>query len=134
MTKRDLESKLNQVKRHLNQAEHYSHVTLKQIEQSDEKRLAIERALFLVAQSSIDLVESYCRQKGLERPSSMHESMIVLRESGIISSALCKNMLKMVGFRNVLTHGYSKIDYEKVIDVMRFGLKDVKQLLRALRK
>jgi len=132
MTKRDLDSKIAQVKRYLVQAQGYSKVTLKQLEQNDEKRLAIERALFLVAQSGIDLAESYCRLKGFGRPSSMHESIDMLREKGVISSKLCQRLLMMVGFRNELTHGYSKIDYSKLIEVLRSGLKDFKELLVTL--
>jgi uncharacterized protein YutE (UPF0331/DUF86 family) len=38
----------------------------------------------------------------------------------------------MVGFRNVLTHGYAKIDYSKLIEVLRTGLKDIEKLVRAV--
>jgi uncharacterized protein YutE (UPF0331/DUF86 family) len=132
MTKRDLDSKIAQVKKYLAQAQRYSKITLKELEENDERRLAIERALFLVAQSSIDLAESYCRLKGFERPSSMHESIDMLKDKKVITSKLCQRLIMMVGFRNILTHGYSKIDYSKLLEVLRSGLKDIKDLLVAL--
>ena len=62
----------------------------------------------------------------------MHESIDMLKEKKVITSKLCQRLIMMVGFRNVLTHGYSKIDYSKLIEVLRSGLKDIKDLLVAL--
>jgi uncharacterized protein YutE (UPF0331/DUF86 family) len=35
--------------------------------------------------------------------------------------------------RNVLTHGYAKIGYSKLIEVLSTGLKDIEKLVRAVR-
>ena len=133
MTKRDLESKKEQLKKYLALAKVYSRLSLKELTANNDKRLAAERALFLVAQASIDLAEAYGRLKSFRRPSSMHEAIAILREHGTIDEKLEERLLKMVGFRNVLTHGYSKIDYEKVMHVLKHGLNDVAQFLRALK-
>ncbi len=132
MTKRDLESKIQLVKKFLKQARRYSSITEKLLLANDEKRLAVERSLFLVTQAAIDLAESYCHLKEFQRPASMHEAIVILRDNKVIDDKLCDNLLKMVGFRNVLTHGYSKIDYSKVIQVLNTGLKDIEKLLKAL--
>lgn len=132
MTKRDFGTKLQNVRKFLAIAKKYSKVTEKELISNEQLRLAAERALFLTTQSAIDLAEAYCHMKDFERPSSMHESFNILRENKVIDSKLCDRLLKMVGFRNVLTHGYSKIDYSKVIEVLRIGLKDIQALLKAL--
>jgi uncharacterized protein YutE (UPF0331/DUF86 family) len=132
MTKRDIAAKFSIVDQHYRQAKSFSKVTLKQLQEDKLLRLAIERALFLVVQSTIDLVEAYCVWRNFRRPSSMHESIDILREEKVISEAQCDKLLKMVGFRNVLTHGYSKLDLTKVHAVLKVGLKDIKQLLGIL--
>lgn len=132
MTKRDLEAKITQVKTYLRQASRYSKVTLKELRSNQDIRLAVERALFLVSQSSIDLAEAYCRTHKMGRPDSMHHAIELLEEHDIIPADLSQRLSKMVGFRNVLTHGYSKIDYSKLIEVLRSGLKDIKQLIQLL--
>jgi len=93
----------------------------------------VQRALFLVAQAAIDLPEAYCHLKEYQRPASMHESIAILRDNDVIDEPLCANLLKMVGFRNVLTHGYAKIDYSKLIAVLKTGLRDIERLVRAVR-
>lgn len=133
MTKRDFKSKIEEVKRYLIQAKKFSTLNHAQLLASDEKRLAVERALFLVAQSAIDLAESFCHLKKFRRPSSMHEAFAVLCENSVIDEQLCANLLKMVGFRNVLTHGYAKIDYKKLIQVLKSGLKDIEKLIAAVK-
>jgi len=35
----------------------------------------------------------------------------------------------MVGFRNILAHDYSKLDYDIVGDVMRVGRQDIEKFL-----
>ena len=133
MTKRDIASKIDLVKKYLAQARKYSRLSQAQLLESDEKRLAVERALFLVAHAAIDLAEAYCHLKKYQRPSSMHESIAILRDNGVIDQPLCTNLLKMVGFRNVLTHGYAKIDYSKLVQVLKIGLKDIEKLVKAVR-
>jgi uncharacterized protein YutE (UPF0331/DUF86 family) len=51
---------------------------------------------------------------------------------GKIDEELMDCMLQMVGFRNVLTHGYSKLDRDIVLDVLKHRLRDIKKLIKAL--
>jgi uncharacterized protein YutE (UPF0331/DUF86 family) len=62
-----------------------------------------------------------------------HETFDILRENQIIDNKLCTRLLKMVGFRNILTHGYANLDYKKVIEILKSGLNDIGKLIECLR-
>ena len=58
-------------------------------------------------------------------PSTSSDSFLILAQNKKISPQLAERMTKMVGFRNVAVHAYTKIDYDIVASVIRHGLDDV---------
>ncbi|CEO88343.1 Protein of unknown function DUF86 [Syntrophaceticus schinkii] len=46
---------------------------------------------------------------------------------------LAERLGKMVGFRNLLIHGYGKIDDMQMLNIMRNNLGDVRQYLDAIK-
>jgi uncharacterized protein YutE (UPF0331/DUF86 family) len=134
MTQREIDSKISLVRQYLKLAEKFKKCSLRELQRHDELRLAVERALFLVVQAGIDLAEAFCQARKYRKPSSMHDAFYVLHEENIIDDDLLETMLRMVGFRNILTHGYAKIDNDIVMDVLKKRLNDIKKLLRAVEK
>lgn len=134
MTKRDLHSKISLAREYLRIAEGFGKYSRSKLLREMELKLALERALYLAVQSAIDLAESYISIKGYRRPSSMHEVFHILHERKVINATLAEHMLQMVGFRNILAHGYSKLDYEIVLDVLKKRLNDIKRLIACLEK
>lgn len=43
-------------------------------------------------------------------------------------------LVKMVGFRNIITHDYDKIDYDILYNVLKKGRKDIESLLKSIEK
>lgn len=69
---------------------------------------------------------------GVMRPGSMHESFSLFVEHKVISDREGEKLLQMVGFRNVLTHGSTKINYEKVVAILRNRSRDIEKFIRSL--
>ncbi len=52
---------------------------------------------------------------------------IFLRED-FINEELEKKWIQMIGFRNILVHGYAKIDRTEVYKIIQHNLNDIKEL------
>lgn len=65
-------------------------------------------------------------------PEEYAECFAILGEAGILSPELSQSLQKMARFRNMLVHMYWAIDYERVYEVLREGLDDLRQFVRAI--
>ncbi len=129
-----IENKTSAVKRYLKILERYKKYPKNKIEEDLDIRGAVERYLYLAVQATIDLAEAVIAYKGLRKPATMSDAFYILQDEGIISSKFTSNMVKMVGFRNVIAHDYEKINYDIVYDVLHKGLKDINGFLKKIAK
>ncbi len=87
-----------------------SRMTIDEFKSSKNEKYAAERILFLIAECVIDVLDHYLSAKhGVV--SEGYEDIIdnaVARE--VITRELYENIRGLGGFRNVLAHGYLKID------------------------
>lgn len=125
----DIENKISSVKKYLGILERYKKYSREKIEQDIDVRGAVERYLYLTAQSTIELAEAIIAYKKFRKPTSMSENFSVLNEEGIISLELAENLIKMTGFRNAIAHDYDNIDYDIVYDVLHHKLDDIKKFI-----
>lgn len=95
---------------------------------------AAERYLFLAVQATIDLAEMTCRLQGLGRPESMAHGFELIRQAGAIPDGLADSLVRMIGFRNALVHGYENLDYGIVEDVLRNRLADLDRFAEIVRR
>lgn len=127
-----IENKISSAKKYLKILERYKEYKKEEIENNIDIRGAVERYLYLAVQSTIDLAEALIAYKSLRKPTTMSESFYILNEERIISSKLTNNLVKMVGFRNIITHDYEKIDYEIVYNVLHKGKKDIERFIEGI--
>ncbi|TSC95638.1 MAG: hypothetical protein Athens101410_394 [Parcubacteria group bacterium Athens1014_10] len=128
-----IENKISAVKKYLKILENYKNYSRKEIERDINIRGAVERYLYLLVQSVIDLAEAIVSAKNFRKPSTMSESFYILNEQKMISNELTEKMARMTGFRNVMAHDYEKIDYDIVYDVLQNRLKDVEEFISTVR-
>lgn len=76
-------------------------------------------------EQTIDLASHVIRQRKLGVPSSSREAFALLRDAGLISSALCDRLNKMIGFRNIAVHAYQARDLAIVASVIQNDLSDL---------
>lgn len=63
----------------------------------------------------IDAAQHVCAAEGWGPPDSNAGAMRVLGEHGAVHSELATALAAAVGFRNVLVHGYAKVDDHQVV-------------------
>lgn len=127
-----IENKISSIQKYLKILANYSKITKKEILANLDKRGAVERYLYLLTQSTIDLAEAVISLKGLRKPSTMGESFTILAEEGIISRELSEELIKMVGFRNILAHEYEEIDYDILYGVLTERVKSIEEFVSIL--
>jgi uncharacterized protein YutE (UPF0331/DUF86 family) len=124
-----IENKISSVRKYLKILERYKQYSQKEIADDIDRRGAVERYLYLVMQSSIDLAEAVISYKKLRKPATMGESFHILQEEEIITPELTGQMVKMTGFRNVIAHDYEKLNYDIVYDVLKNKLQYIDDFL-----
>jgi uncharacterized protein YutE (UPF0331/DUF86 family) len=72
--------------------------------------------------SAIDLANHLIRLKKIGVPLTSADSFQLLLAERMITPALADQMRKMVGFRNIAVHQYSKVDLEIVESVIKTEL------------
>lgn len=83
---------------------------------------AVERMFENVIQACIDLSKHIAtRAFGYDGDSSK-ESVVTLRDNGVITDETAETLIDAVGFRNVLAHQYGDIDPDAVYDYLQTEL------------
>ena len=129
-----LENKISLIEKYQGILEKYQNKDINKIKENDEKRGAVERYLYLICQSTIDLAEAFISFKKLRKPTSMSESFHILKEKAIINLELTEKLIKMTGFRNIIAYDYDQIDYQIVEVVLNEGLGDIKKFVKKIKK
>lgn len=127
-----IENKISSVRKYLKILQRYKGYKKEEIEGNIDIRGAVERYLYLAVQSAIDLAEAVIAYKGFRKPTTMSEAFDILNEERLIPAKLTNELVKMVGFRNILTHDYEKLDYKIVYNVLQNGRKDIESFLKRI--
>lgn len=94
---------------------------------------AVKWYLYLVIQDTISLSEAIIAFKNLRKPTSYRENFYILCEAKLISTALQESLIKMTGFRNLIVHEYTKLDFEKIYAVLQNNLADIEKFLKQVK-
>ena len=86
---------------------------------------AAERNLHKVIEAILDIGKMIVADKGLKAPESNREAFYILVENGLFPAEYLELMDKMVGMRNILVHGYDKVEDNVVYSVLKKNLKDI---------
>jgi len=129
-----IENRISAAQKYLKILERYKKYSRKEIETNIDLRGAIERYLYLAVQAAINLAGAVLSFKNFRKPASLSETFIILEEEKIIGRKLCQQLVKMVGFRNILAHDYEEINYEIVSDILKNRLADIREFIRIIDK
>lgn len=133
MTDRDLiEKKLARIVTHV---EELRLLARPEIIRSDirEERF-VEHTLQLAVQAALDIASHVVSDQRLGEPRANRELFELLARAGWIDEALARVMVQVVGFRNVLVHGYEDVDLAIVEDVLRNHLDDLLVFVSAIQR
>jgi len=97
-----------------------------------EERFAAH-TLQLPIQAALDIASHIVSDERLGEPESNRRLLELLAENGWVPWGLAGPLTRMVGFRNVLVHGYQEVDKAVVRDVVENRLEDLDAYVAAIR-
>jgi len=95
-------------------------------------RDAVERNIEVAIQACIDIARIIIKLEGLREPEDNKGVFVVLAENGIVGEDSLRFLIPMAGTRNVLVHGYDKIDDAIIFSVLKKHLSDFKTFLKQI--
>ncbi len=88
------------------------------------KQDAIVLNLQRACEASIDLAMYVISQRRLGIPQDSRDAFTLLQTAGILSADLATRMQRMVGFRNVAVHEYTRLNLDVVLAIITKQLDD----------
>lgn len=82
--------------------------------------LNLQRAI----QACIDLAHLVISKEGLGLPNTYRAAFEILHQHQVIGEEMCRQMAKMVGFRNISVHDYSQVKADIVVAIVEKHLQD----------
>jgi uncharacterized protein YutE (UPF0331/DUF86 family) len=122
-------SKIAGINRYRTELKRFQAMSFSDISADLDRMLALERLLYLVAQATIDLAEMLVKLKSYGKPETMSEAFDLLVQAKYINSDLGGSLVKIVGFRNILSHGYDKIERAVIESVLNKHLHEIDEFL-----
>ena len=97
------------------------------------ERRFVEHTLQIAIQAALDVASHIVSDRRLGEPRTNRELFDLLYGDGWIDADLAAILRNMVGFRNVLVHGYDDVDLAVVHDVVDRHLGDLTAYIEAVR-
>jgi len=108
----------------------YLNYSIEEIKDDTMIKSALERDLYVIVQSAIDLAEATVAFKNFRKPITMREAFDILKEENILTSEFVQSFGNIVGFRNAVAHNYENLRLEVIYDVLHNKLKEVEVFLK----
>ncbi len=99
--------------------------------ESPELRI-IERLFLLVVDAAIDVNTHIITRNKFESPDDYQGTFGVLAKHQIISFGLADKIQDSVGLRNVMTHGYEKVQRQKMFDDIVSGVNQYSEYMKVI--
>jgi uncharacterized protein YutE (UPF0331/DUF86 family) len=88
--------------------------------------------LQMAIQNCIDIAAHIISDRGLGVPGSNNEMFYMLEENRIINRAVAEKMVRAIGFRNLIAHEYARMDLERVFQIARQDINDLKAFIKTI--
>jgi uncharacterized protein YutE (UPF0331/DUF86 family) len=92
-----------------------------------------ERNIQVAIESCLDIGKILIAAHKLKEPTDNKGVFMILAESGIIDTALLKFLIPMAGTRNILVHGYDRIDDALIYGIIQKHLPDFESFIQQIR-
>lgn len=126
-----IEKKLDVLKDFILQIEEMNFSEEKLSEKKDIQQLLSFR-LQQAIETTIDITTHIIAELSLDRQETAKDALELLKKEKIISSSLAKNLSLACGFRNLVVHGYQKIDFRKLFYNYKKDLNDLREFARQI--
>ncbi len=129
-----IKRKLSEIEKYFTIIKKYQSVSQQEIFADDTLKGAVERYLYLLCQTAIDLAEAAVVHFKLRTPATYGEIFEILAENGLIGKDLSLKMKKMTGFRNILVHAYGEINQGIFYQILTKDINDISLFLEEIKK
>lgn len=129
-----IEGKMDIIERNFEFLQEYKKIGEEEFLNSYKDIQAVKYTLLETIEACIDIASHIISSRGFERAESYAEMFEILGRRGVISSELSKKLADMARFRNILVHGYAKVDSVRVLKIIREELKDIEEFVKEILK
>jgi uncharacterized protein YutE (UPF0331/DUF86 family) len=98
---------------------------LERIASDVRERRFVEHTLQVAIQAALDAASHVVSDQRLGEPASNRELFELLAAAGWLEQPLMERLRRMVGMRNVLVHGYAKVDPQQLVLAVTNDLDDL---------
>ena len=119
-----LDAKLAELSRRLKRIVSKQPASAKALAADEDLQDILARNLEVAIQNCIDIALHICAAQGIVPPTAA-QAFIALADREVIDRGLAQRLQRAVGFRNVLVHEYTKVDWKIVMQVLRTGIRDL---------
>jgi uncharacterized protein YutE (UPF0331/DUF86 family) len=116
--------KLADLDQYFEQISEYETITVKQYQGDWKLQRIIERTLQMMIETCVDVAGHIIADNKFRIPDSYADTFRVLAENKIISKDLCRTMIQISKFRNIVVHNYDQVDAEIVVEILSKRLVD----------
>ena len=93
----------------------------------------VEHTLQIAIQAALDVASHIVSDERLGEPRTNRELVDLLERNGWVPSDLAGILRRMVGFRNILVHGYDVVDIAVVREIVEQRLEDLLRFVAVIR-
>lgn len=130
MLNKDLiKTKIRSIQEYLLEIEPILSLPKDQIISSVEKLRTLERNFQLIVDAALDINVHLIRELELSSPDDLKSTFIILAEGKIVPFDFAQKISSVVGLRNILVHGYEKVDRGLFVDSFQKNRKDFDEYL-----
>lgn len=93
---------------------------------------AVERNFHVAIECILDMGNHIIADKGFESPDNNEDIIRILGDEGVVPRAFAEKIKGIAGFRNILVHEYTGIDYGLLYDYLQHRLNDFREFARLI--
>lgn len=109
------------------------HSRPERIENDVKEERFIAHTLQIAIQAALDVASHIVSDERLPEPRTNRELFDLLAKDGWISPDQRQTLRNMVGFRNIVVHGYENVDLKILKDIVENHLEDLLNFANAIR-
>lgn len=128
-----IDARLRELSRRLRRVAARQPASARDLATSEDLQDILARNLEVAIQTCIDIAYHLCGVHGVV-PITAADAFSELARLGLIDRRLAGRLQLAVGFRNILVHEYTDIDWNIVMQVMRTGTRDLAAFGKAVLK
>lgn len=124
-----LKTKIRSIQEYLLEIESILSLPKNEIVSNIEKLRTLERNFQLIVDAILDINIHIIRELELSSPDDLKSTFMILAEGKILPVDFAEKISPVVGLRNILVHGYEKVDRKLFVDSFQKNKNDFDQYM-----